>query len=252
MNPKNRYDSVRPAYRQTRTTDPRIAAQIWAALGTAQTVINVGAGTGSYEPTDRQVTAVEPSEWMRSHRPCDRPAAVAASAEDLPFPDQSFDAAMAVSTVHHWTDVTRGLAELRRVTRDVIVLVTFDPQRFPDFWLTAYAPEFIGLAVRRCPPLETLRQCLPGSDIKRAEVPIDCIDGFAEAFYARPEAFLDPAIRAGQSGWHELPDTTITKSVEQLRRDLTNGAWDRHYHHLRRQPTRHGALTILTAAANPE
>ena len=243
----NMYDESRPAYHRSRRTDPHIAEQIWAALGDAPTVVNVGAGTGSYEPPDRRVVAVEPSEWMRRNRPTGHPRAVAATAEDLPFADRSFDAAMAAFTIHHWTDLDRGLSELRRVTRGPIVIVTFDPSKFADFWLSRYAPDFIQTGVRRCPPLHRIRAALPGARSRPVEVPLDCTDGFAEAFYGRPEAFLDPVIRDNQSGWHLLGTDTVRTAMNTLQNDLTTGTWDRHDGHLRRQPTRSGALTLVTA-----
>lgn len=243
---QNLYDLTEPNYHLTRQADPSIAQQIWAELGAARNVVNVGAGTGSYEPADRQVTAVDPSAWMRRHRPAHLPPAVAAAAENLPFPDQAFDAGMALATIHHWTDLEAGLAELRRVTRGPIVILAFDPHRFPDYWLADYAPHFLDVTTRRCPSRERLRRALPGLTARQVDVPLNCTDGFAEAFYGRPEAFLDPAVRSNQSGWHELTTGTVDRAIDHLRHDLSSGTWDRHHGHLRRQPTRRGALTLLS------
>ena len=143
------YDTIGATYTVTRRTEQRIAARIWAALGDARTVLNVGAGTGSYEPPDRHVLAVEPSALMRSQRPVDAAPCLAGFAESLPFDDQSFDAAMAFSTVHHWQDPIAGLREMRRVARRVVVF-TFDASDPSQFWLTRdYLPEFADLLAGR-------------------------------------------------------------------------------------------------------
>jgi len=186
------YDIHGHGYAQRRRPDPRIAALIHAALGDARTVVNVGAGAGSYEPADRYVVAVEPSARMRAQRPAAAVPALNATAESLPFDDGAFDAAMATVTVHQWRDLARGLAELRRVARGPVVVLTFDGDELDRHWLAAYAPELIAAERRRYPPVPAIAAALGRTtDVIEVPIPIDCVDGFTEAYYARPEAFLD-------------------------------------------------------------
>jgi DNA-binding transcriptional MerR regulator len=220
------YDAIGGAYTATRRTDPRIAASIWDALGDARTVLNVGAGTGSYEPPDRDVTAVEPSAVMRAQRPAGAAPCVAAVAESLPFADQSFDAAMAVSTVHHWRDPVAGLREMRRVARRVVVL-TFDAEdalRHRRFWLTRdYLPEFAGLFTG-WPSLAGLAGAI---DARAEPVPIpwDCTDGLFEAYWRRPGAYLEDHVRRAVSTWTRVGPEAEERAVRSLRDDLDSGQW---------------------------
>lgn len=223
------YDTIGVDYANLRRPDPRIAAQIAAALGSARTVLNVGAGTGSYEPTDREVTAVEPSLEMIRQRPPGAASAIQASAEDLPFADDAFDAAMAILTVHHWTDTPRGLAELRRVTRGPVVLLTYDPA-FRGNWLTDYLPELIELDEQIMPPMSDYARWLGPVEAASLPVPHDCSDGFLYAYWHRPHAYLDPLIRRGSSAFH-LRDG-LQPGLEALERDLGSGLWHEHYGHL--------------------
>jgi DNA-binding transcriptional MerR regulator len=220
------YDAIGSAYPATRRTEPRIAARIWDALGDARTVLNVGAGTGSYEPPDRDVTAVEPSAVMRALRPAEAAPCIAAAAENLPFGDRSFDAAMAVSTVHHWPDPVAGLREMKRVARRVVVL-TYDAGttgRHDRFWLTRdYLPEFADLLVG-WPSLADLTRAIAG----RAEpvlIPWDCADGFFEAYWRRPEAYLDEHVRRAVSVWTRVGPQAEQRAVDRLRDDLSAGRW---------------------------
>lgn len=220
------YDAIGSAYPATRRTEPRIAARVWDALGDARTVLNVGAGTGSYEPPDRDVTAVEPSAVMRAQRPTGAAPCVAAHAESLPFEDGSFDAAMAFSTVHHWRDPIAGLREMRRVARRVVV-VTYDasaPAWRERFWLIRdYLPEFAGLLVG-WPSLADLTRAIGG----RAEpvlIPWDCADGFFEAYWRRPEAYLDEPVRRAVSVWTRVGPEAELRAVTRLRDDLSSGRW---------------------------
>jgi DNA-binding transcriptional MerR regulator len=219
------YDAIGGAYPATRRTEPRIAAQVWEALGDARTVLNVGAGTGSYEPPDRDVTAVEPSAVMRALRPEGSAPCVAAAAESLPFEDQSFDAAMAFSTIHHWQDPVAGLREMRRVARRVVVF-TYDGSEFARrrrFWLTRdYLPEAAGLADADWLPR------LTGAIGARAEpvlVPWDCADGFFEAYWRRPEAYLEEHVRRACSVWTRVGAEAEQRVVRGLRDDLASGRW---------------------------
>ncbi|WP_394437778.1 MerR family transcriptional regulator [Streptomyces sp. SGAir0957] len=220
------YDEIGVAYPATRRTEPRIAAQIWAALGDAQTVLNVGAGTGSYEPQDRHVTAVEPSTVMRGQRPAGSAPCVAAAAESLPFRDKSFDVAMAVSTVHHWQNPIAGLREMRRVARRVVVL-TFDtdePGWQDRFWLTRdYLPEFAGI-LDEFPSLAGMADAI-GARAEPVPVPWDCADGLFEAYWRRPEAYLQEQVRRAVSVWTRVGPEAEQRAVRGLREDLDSGRW---------------------------
>ncbi|WJV44708.1 MerR family transcriptional regulator [Streptomyces flavofungini] len=220
------YDAIGGAYPATRRTDPRIAAQIRDALGDAQTVLNVGAGTGSYEPADRAVTAVEPSAVMRAQRPTGAAPCVAAAAESLPFEDRSFDVAMAVSTVHHWGDPTAGLREMRRVARRVVVL-TFDTDepRWQDrFWLTRdYLPEFADV-LADFPSLAAMAEAI-GARAEPVPVPWDCADGLFEAYWRRPEAYLEDHVRRAMSVWTRVGPEPERRAVRNLGEDLASGRW---------------------------
>jgi SAM-dependent methyltransferase len=220
------YDAIGATYTSTRRTEPRIAARVWAALGDARTVLNVGAGTGSYEPADRDVIAVEPSALMRSQRPAGAAPCVAAVAESLPFEDQSFDAAMAFSTVHHWQDPIAGLREMRRVARHVVVF-TFDATDTGwrrRFWLTRdYLPEVADLLTGRPSLTEQARAI--GARIESVLIPWDCADGFFEAYWRRPEAYLDENVRRGISVWARVGPDAEQRVVRSLRNDLVSGQW---------------------------
>lgn len=220
-----KYDVIGVNYADLRKPDPRIARRIEDALGPAQTVLNVGAGTGSYEPPDRSVTAVEPSAAMIARRRPDAAPAVQASADALPFDDDSFDAAMAVLTVHHWPDPQAGLVEVRRVTRGPIVLLTFDPAQRP--WLTDYLPELAALDEVQMPQLSDYARWLGSVQISPVPVPHDCSDGFLYAYWRRPAAYLDPYIRSGSSSFWAIGD--VEAGLERLARDLDSGAWESRY-----------------------
>jgi SAM-dependent methyltransferase len=217
------YDTIGTTYTSTRRTDPRIAEQVWTALGDAQTVLNVGAGSGSYEPSDRDVTAVEQSAVMRAQRPAGAAPCVAATAESLPFEDQSFDAAMALATVDHWQDPIAGLREMRRVARRVVVFThdASDPNRF---WLTRdYLPEHVRLWAGR-PSLAELAGAI-AARIEPVPIPWDCADGFFEAYWRRPEAYLDENVRRGISLWAKVGPEVEQRAVRSLRDDLASGRW---------------------------
>ncbi len=220
------YESIGAAYTRTRRTDPRIASAIWAALGDARTVVNVGAGTGSYEPPDRDVTAVDPSTLMRAQRPDDAAPCVAAAADDLPFADQSFDAAMAVATIHHWPDPLAGLREMQRVARRLVVF-THDTSHagwLQRFWLTRdYLPEVAQLLDGR-PSIDELARTI-GARIEPVLIPWDCQDGFFEAHWRRPEAYLDDDVRRGVSVWTKVGPRAERRAVDALRDDLASGRW---------------------------
>ncbi len=218
------YDTIGGTYTLTRRTEPKIAAQVWAALGDARTVLNVGAGAGSYEPPDRDVTAVEPSAVMRAQRPAGAARCVAATAENLPFADQSFDGAMAFATVHHWQDPIAGLREMQRVARRVVVFTcdTSDRSWRRRFWLTRdYLPEVdasrVGLATELARALR--------ARMEPVLIPWDCVDGFFEAYWRRPEAYLEEHVRRGISVWARVGPEVEQRAVRNLRDDFASGRW---------------------------
>jgi len=231
------YDTIGQTYRSTRQPDPRIAAAIHEALGDVASVLNVGAGSGSYEPP-QTVLAVEPSAVMIAQRPADAAPVVQAVAEHLPLPDKSVDAAMGVLTVHHWQDVPAGLAELRRVARDRIVLLTSRPEIVAKFWLLA---DYVPLAAPFDPaldvPVDRLLALLPGARVITVPVPHDCIDGFGAAYWCRPEAYLDPVVRAGISIFARIDPALVASGLDRLRAELDSGRWDEKYGHLRELDT---------------
>jgi SAM-dependent methyltransferase len=219
------YDVIGVNYADLRRPDPRIAETIDAALGQARTVLNIGAGTGSYEPEHRVVTAVEPSAEMIRKRSRTGAVAIQASAENLPFADDSFDAAMAILTVHHWSEKEAGLREVRRVTRGKIVILTFDPSFRP--WLTDYLPELAELDNIRIPEMSSYERWLGPVQTSPVPVPHDCSDGFLYAYWRRPEAYLDARIRSGSSSFWALGD--VADGLKKLEADLVTGEWQRRY-----------------------
>jgi len=235
-------------YAKYRQPDPHIAEFIRAALGDARTVLNVGAGAGSYEPTDRVVTAVEPSASMRAQRPAHLPLAIDATAEKLPFADNSFDASMATFTVHQWPDLKAGIAEMRRVTRGPVLVLSCDPDELHRSWLNIYAPEMIAVEASRYPSMQSIADLLGGKvEIKFVPIPLHCTDGFGEAYYGRPERLLDPGARLANSAWSFVDGSIAKRFVTELGRDLENGTWDKQHGHLRSQPFFEGSLRLIVA-----
>ena len=245
------YGTTYSTYRQT---EPRIAATIHTALGighSTRTVLNVGAGAGSYEPThpDITVTAVEPSAAMRLKRPSHLPAAVDATAGQLPFADGTFDAAMATFTIHQWPDLAAGLQEVRRVTRGPIALLTCEPDAVPRFWLNDYAPEMVSTEARRYPSVAAIAAALPKDEVTVSALPIpfDCIDGFNEAYYGRPERLLDAGARQANSAWSFVDEADVRRFEQRLSGDLKSGKWDEKYGRLRQQASYNGSLVLIVA-----
>jgi SAM-dependent methyltransferase len=240
-----RYDRLGTTYTATRREDPELAGQIHSALGEGRTVLNVGAGAGAYEPRDRVVLAVEPSPVMIAQRPAGAAPAVLATAEHLPFVDRSFDAAMALHTVHHWSDPAAGLRELQRVARRVVV-VAGDGAVFDRLWLaTDYFPS-MAFGGRRDIQPDAIAQRLGGrSVIRPLRIPADCLDGFTEAFLGRPEAYLDPVVRRNISAFRLLPGDEEATGVARLRQDLASGAWDARHGPLRRMAELDGGLRVV-------
>lgn len=223
------YDTIGKTYRDYRKPDPRIGAAIAAALGDCRSVVNVGAGAGSYEPLDRSVVALEPALTMIRQRPKGSASAVCGSANDLPFRDRAFDAALAILTIHHWPDQTRGLREMRRVARERVVLLTWEP--FDDYWLAEYFPEFVEIDRKIFYPLERLADTLGPIEVRSVPVPHDCSDGFAGAYWRRPEAYLDPGVRSAISTFAKITDAR--PGLARLEHDLADGTWEKRNGHLR-------------------
>ncbi|WP_031512139.1 class I SAM-dependent methyltransferase [Streptomyces sp. NRRL F-5123] len=242
------YAAIGGGYSAYRQPEPRIAALVEQALDGARTVVNVGAGAGSYESSAFEVTPVEPSASMRAQRPAHLPPAVDGVAERLPFPDDSFDAAMTTFSIHQWSDTAAGLHEMRRVSRGPVVVLTCDPDLVRDFWLYAYAPLVLDTEARRYPAVAAVTEALGGhADVTAVPIPADCADGFNEAYYARPEMLLDPAARRACSAWSFVDPETAGRYTEHLRRDLADGTWDARHGALRDQPFLRGSLVLVRA-----
>lgn len=242
------YGTIGRDYANFRQPEPAIEALIGRALGSARRVLNVGAGAGSYEPLDRDVTAVEPSASMRAQRPAHLVPAIDGVAESLPFLDGHFDAAMTTFSVHQWAALDAGLREMRRVARGPVIVLSCDPDLVQHFWLNDYAPKVLAAEARRYPALDEMRAFLGGvSEVVSVPIPLMCRDGFNEAYYGRPERLLDPAARLACSAWSFVDEATAADYVEALRRDLASGVWDRKYGHLRSAPDYDGSLRLIVA-----
>jgi SAM-dependent methyltransferase len=243
--PRVDYERHGGDYAARRRADPRIAARIHAALGDARTVVNVGAGAGSYEPEDRWVLAIEPSARMRGQRPLGAAPAIAARAEALPLDDGAVDAAMACLTIHHWEPPAAGLAELRRVARDTVVVFTIDLDGAPA-WQQEYLAEGVALERSRLPAIDAIASALGGRiSVESIPTPADCTDGFIEAFWNRPEALLDAGVRAAQSSWSVMGPVVEAGIVARLRAALESGAWDAAHGHLRGAAALDGSLRLV-------
>jgi SAM-dependent methyltransferase len=247
-----RYDTIGHGYSRTRREDPRFRAQIHAALGTARTVVNVGAGAGAYEPTDRHVIAIEPSDVMAAQRSPDLVPAIRASAGSLPLRDRSVDAAMAILSVHHWDEEREaGIRELRRVARGPVVILTYDASISAAMWLMAdYLPEVAALDFRIFPSPEQLTEWL-GGDVRTDKVPIprDTPDWQLGSFWAHPERVLDANARAATSGFARMPASVVDRVVSEVSRDLASGLWDDRHGHLRRLDSLDVGLRLVIATS---
>jgi SAM-dependent methyltransferase len=245
-----RYDAIGSTYAGTRREDPELRARIHAALGDARTVVNVGAGAGSYEPRDRYVIAVEPSDVMADQRPRELAPAIRASAGSLPLRDGAVDAAMAIMTLHHWDDEREpGVRELRRVARGPVVILTYDPRVSGRMWLAAdYVPEVAALDDRIFPPPEAIAAWLGGDvDVQTVLTPRDTPDWMFGSFWAHPERVLDPAVRANTSGFARMDPAAVARAVARLEADLASGAWDARYGELRDLSAYDAGLRLITA-----
>jgi ubiquinone/menaquinone biosynthesis C-methylase UbiE len=229
------YEQIGSGYSTRRQPEPRWEAHLTAALEGCEAVVNVGAGAGSYEPRDRRVVAIEPSPTMLRQRPVGASPAVLGVAERLPLADRMADAALAVLTVHHWTDAAAGLAEMRRVAPRQVVL-TWDPSTAHDYWLVAdYLPEIAthesDLATLQT-VVEGLRAPAVDVSVEVLPVPADCRDGVLAAYWRRPEAYLDPSVRGAISGLSLLDQPTVLSAMHRLRADLADGTWAERNRHL--------------------
>jgi SAM-dependent methyltransferase len=228
------YDSLGRGYDRHRRADPAITRRILAALGCSASVVDVGAGTGSYEPRGRAVVAVEPSAVMIAQRPADAAPVLRGVAEALPFRDGAFDAAMALLTVHHWSDFRGGVHEMRRVARRRVVVLTWDPDvLWETFWFIRDYLPVVREAERDLPALHHVRDVLEECTVEVVPIPHDCTDGFFGAYWRRPDAYLDPDVRASISALARLGEAAMRPTVERLAADLRSGEWDRRYGHLR-------------------
>jgi SAM-dependent methyltransferase len=251
MNQVARYDQIGGGYSLTRREDPSISLAIRNALGDALSVVNVGAGTGSYEPDDRYVIAVEPSDVMAAQRPPTIPPAVRASAADLPLRDNSADAAMAVLTIHHWDDeLERGIQEMRRVARDTVVILTSDPLVSREMWLVAdYLPEVAELDQRTFPSPQLLVSWLGGrTRIEVVPIRRDTPDWMLGSFWAHPERVLDERARSATSGFARMDPSVVQRVVRDVRRDLESGVWDERHGHLRKLDAFDAGLRLIVSA----
>jgi SAM-dependent methyltransferase len=242
------YDRIGLSYSEVRRADSRFEVAIWRALGDAKSVLNIGAGAGSYEPSDREVIAVEPSPVMIAQRPADAAPAIQGIAESVPLKDKSVDATMGVFTMQHWDDVDRGLAEVLRVTRERIVFLTLDVDVTAEMWLCRdYFPEIVEHDRKTFPSLAHLQDVLPDFHVETVPVPTDCTDGFCVALWSRPEAHLDLSVRRASSIWHLLPPSVVDSGLDRLREDLESGEWDHRYGQLRVQAALDVGLRLVTA-----
>ena len=242
------YGAIGTGYSEFRRPDARIAAVIEQALAGARTVLNVGAGAGSYESQAFETTAVEPSATMRAQRPGHLPTAIDAVAEALPFPDQSFDGSMTTFSVHQWSDLKAGLREMRRVTRGPVIVLTADPDLVRDFWLYEYAPLVLDTEARRYPAIAEITATLGGqAEVTPIPIPSDCTDGFNEAYYARPERLLEPAARQACSAWSFVDAPLAEEYTRRLRAAIESGAWDERHGHLRERPFLDGSMVLVRA-----
>jgi hypothetical protein len=245
-----RYDTIGHGYSQARREDPRFRALIHAALGNALTVVNVGAGTGAYEPTDRHVIAIEPSDVMAAQRSRDLAPAIRASAGSIPLRDRSVDAAMAILSVHHWDEeCEQGVRELRRVARDAVVIMTYDATVSGAMWLMQdYLPEVAAIDLKIFPPPEKLAEWLGGNvRIDAVPIPRDTSDWMLGSFWAHPERVLDANARAATSGFARMPTNVVDRVVADVSRDLASGRWDERNGHLRKLDALDVGLRLVVA-----
>lgn len=243
----NRYDKIGVGYSNQRKPDPRIARHIKEALGAASSVLNVGAGSGSYEPNHVPTIAVEPSFQMIQQRR-NQNNVVQASAEALPFKDAVVDCVLAVLTVHHWSDLTQGLSECARTSKREVAILTWDPET-PGFWLTQeYFPEILELDRSIFPSMDELQQHFGSIRVAPVEIPANCVDGFLGAYWRRPEAYLNDEVRSGMSSFSRIAN--LPDRLEQLRKDLDSKAWHRAHGRLQTKENCDLGYRLVTAVVH--
>lgn len=245
-----RYDTIGSGYSHNRREDPQLRDRIIGSLGDARSVVNVGAGSGSYEPQDRLVVAIEPSVVMISQRAADAAPVVRASARRLPLRDDSVDAAMAVLTIHHWDEgLDAGLTELRRVARGPVVVVTYDADVSNQMWLIRdYLPEVAALDRSTFPSIDRLASALGGDvEIDVVLTSRDTPDWTLGSFWAHPERVLDARARNSTSGLARMEPAVIDRLVTELRRDLDDGSWEQRYGSLRDQSAFDSGMRLIIA-----
>jgi SAM-dependent methyltransferase len=251
----DRYEHIGAGYALTRREDPEYAHRIGAALGDSRTVVNVGAGSGSYEPRHRYVIAIEPSDVMAAQRPGELPPAIRASAGDLPLRAESVDAAMAILTIHHWdAEQEQGVRELRRVARGPVLIVTYDHRVSNEMWLMKdYLPEVAELDQRIFPGIELISSWLGGrTDVETLEISRDTPDWMLGSFWAHPERVLDPQARVATSGFARMTPDVVERVVRSVRRDLESGTWDQRHGHLRHRETLDVGLRLIVNTPTPQ
>ncbi|KAN0041149.1 hypothetical protein ACTFIV_003685 [Dictyostelium citrinum] len=237
-------------YNVYRQPEAEISNLICKAFGESKTILNVGAGAGSYEPKQGEngftITAVEPSASMRALRPKEFAVAIDAYVENLPFKDNEFEASMSTFSVHQWSNLEAGLKEMRRVTKNQVILLTCDPKLVQDFWLNEYAPGVLGAEAKRYPTTEKINELLGGEiEIISIPLPLLCKDGFNEAYYGRPEMFLNSEARGSCSAWTFVDEPTRQSYLNHLKNDLESGEWDKKYSNLRTQSHYNGSLILI-------
>lgn len=244
LNMEALYDSIGSNYAKLRKPDQRIAAAIEHKLNDAKTILNIGAGTGSYEPTNREVTALEPSSVMIAQRSIRAASVIQANAENLPFSDKSFDISLAILSIHHWKDQIKGLCEMKRVSRRQL-LFTWNPLH-PGFWLTQiYFPEILAIDKSIFPKFSLIERILGPLVIEHGPIPADCTDGFGSAYWNRPEAYLSHEVRSAMSSFNKI--TQLKEGIAKLKQDIECGEWDRKYGHLRQRNELDVGFAILTS-----
>ncbi|CAM2969861.1 class I SAM-dependent methyltransferase [Skermania piniformis] len=239
------YDQIGLGYATRRTTDERWMAPIRSALAGAARVVNVGAGTGSYEPPET-VLAIEPSAAMIAQRAAGTAPVVRGVAERLPLGDGVADAALAVLTVHHWADWRRGLAELKRIARRQVV-VAYEVADSLDFWLLDYLPEIAEVERSRPTTASAIADVLEAGSVIPLPVPWDFTDGVLLAHWRRPEAYLDSAVQRGCSALAQLDPDALEHGLSRLRADLESGRWAQRYGELLGQQTYDGGYFLVVS-----
>ncbi|EAL65475.1 hypothetical protein DDB_G0283975 [Dictyostelium discoideum AX4] len=243
-------------YNVYRQPEPEISNLIHKAFGESKSILNVGAGAGSYEPKQGEngytITAVEPSASMRELRPKEFSVAIDAFVENLPFNNNQFEASMSTFSIHQWSNIEAGLKEMRRVTKNQVILLTCDPKLVQDFWLNEYAPGVLGAEAKRYPTIEKISEFLGGEiEVISIPLPLLCKDGFNEAYYGRPEMFLNPSARGSCSAWTFVDEPTRQSYLNHLKNDLESGEWDKKYSNLRTQSHYNGSLILIISRPPP-